>query len=232
MADKRLRPGWAQIIWHNIFRTLCTSIICPLYLVRAYGMSNVPKKGGALILCNHQSFLDPMFSQSWVRRNFSFVARDTLFEGFFGKLIGWMYTIPIRRGEADLAAMKAIIARAKEGAAVCLYPEATRTHDGKIVDIKAGFGLLARRSKASVVPMVIEGAFDCWPRTRKFPRLGKVVVMYGEAITSEQINELDNETFAQMVTDRMRSMQNECRKKMGKDPLDYSGVSEVKGVIE
>lgn len=228
MANKTPCFSLSQIIIHGILRLFSVGILCVLYRVRSYDMKNVPKTGPTLILCNHQSFLDPMFSQSWVRRSFCFVARDSLFEGRLGKFLNQLYTIPIRRGQADIAAMRSIIAYTKAGYAVCLYPEATRTHDGKIADIKAGFGLLVRRSKATVVPVVIDGAFECWPRTQKFPKLGKIRVVYGEPISSEQIAGLDNETFAAMVTRRMRTMQDECRIKAGKEPFDYS-TTETKG---
>lgn len=228
MANKTPSFSLVQIIMHSIVRIFSSCFLCVIYRVRSYGMKNVPKTGPTLILCNHQSFFDPMFSQSWVYRSFCFVARDSLFEGKFGKLLYHLYAIPIRRGQADVAAMRSIIAYVKAGYAVCLYPEATRTHDGRIADIKAGFGLLVRRSKATVVPVVIDGAFECWPRTRKFPKLGKIRVVYGEPITPDQIAGLDNETFAAMVTRRMRTMQDECRIKAGKEPFKYS-TTETKG---
>jgi 1-acyl-sn-glycerol-3-phosphate acyltransferase len=101
-------------------------------------------------------------------------------------------------------------------------PEGTRTVDGRIADIKPGFGLLSRRSGAKVVPVVIDGAFECWPRHKKFPSIGKVTVSYGELITPELVRELGDKEFARVITGRLRQMQNELRIKSGKEPFDYS----------
>lgn len=197
--------------------------MCPLCRVRMYGSENVPKKGPVLVLSNHQSFFDPIFSQAWILRPLLFVARDTLFDiPFFGPLFKSWGTIPIKRGHADLAGIKRIIGALKRGRAVCLYPEATRTYDGRIAEIKPGLGLISRRSGAVVVPMVIEGAFECWPRHKKMPSIGKVVVSYGKPIDPARIKEIGDEKFAVELTEIMREMQNKCRIKLGRKPLDYS----------
>ena len=227
MASDNKMKKWLGTVWHSIARFFCTMIVCSLYRVRAYGMKNVPKKGAVLVICNHQSFLDPIFSQSWVLRNFHFVARDTLFQiKFFGGLINSLYTIPIKRGQADVSAIKTIIEKLKEGLPICLYAESSRTSDGKIDDVKSGFSLLSRRSGATVVPTVIEGAFEAWPRTRKFPKISKVAVAYGEAFTAEQVKELGDKEFARILTGKLRQMQNELRANLGKEPIDYSVENE------
>jgi 1-acyl-sn-glycerol-3-phosphate acyltransferase len=212
-----------QQSWHRIARAICTLSICVSYRMRVFGRENVPKSGPVLLLSNHQSFLDPIFAQSTVWRNFYFIARQSLFEAkFLGPLITSLNTVPINRGQADIAAMKTVIELLKDNKPVCLFPEATRTDDGKIAQIKPGFGLLSRRGKAMVVPVVIEGAFECWPRHRKFPKLGRVAVIYGKPFTPEDVKRIGDRDFAQLLTERLRQMQNQLREKMGKPPLDYT----------
>ena len=209
--------------WHRIARAICTLSVCVSYRMRVFGRENVPKNGPVLLLSNHQSFLDPIFAQSTIWRNFYFIARQSLFEAkFVGPLISSLNTVPINRGQADIAAMKTVIELLKKNKPVCLFPEATRTSDGKIAQIKPGFGLLSRRGKAMVVPVVIEGAFECWPRHRKYPKLGRVAVSYGKAFTPEDIKQLGDRDFAKLLTQRLRQIQNQLRHKMGKPPLDYS----------
>ncbi len=218
-------PGKEKLvkrIWHSIARILCTGILCTLYRVRAYGMKHVPHKGPVIILCNHQCYLDPIFVQSWVRRNFHFIARQTLWNSkLLGAVLNTLYVVPIKQGQGDIAAMRTIIAKLKAGNAVCLFPEGERTFDGRISDMKAGFGLISRKSGAGVVPAVLEGAFECWPRTKKFPKPGKVVVRFGEIITTAEIKRLGDREFAKFLTRRLRQMHNELRLKMGKQPFDY-----------
>lgn len=131
-------------IWHGLARILCTGIVCPLYRVRAYGMKNVPCKGPLLILCSHQSFLDPIFAQSWVSRNFHFVARESLWESkVMAALLNPLFVVPIKQGAGDISAMRRIIAKLKAGCAVCLFPEGSRTWDGTVQEVKPGFGLIS-----------------------------------------------------------------------------------------
>jgi len=73
------------------------------------------------------------------------------------------------------------------------------------------------------VPVVIDGAFECWPRYKKIFSGGPVTVCYGKPIPVEQAAEMDNKKLAEVITDTLRRMQNECRLRQGKKPYDYSG---------
>ena len=214
---------WALRLWYHIARIMCAIVICLPYRVRVYGRKNIPKSGPLILLSNHQSFFDPIFGHALIWQRFYFVARDTLFKNmFFGALLRSLSVIPIKRGASDLSAVRKIISKLNQGLAVCLYPEGTRTSDGRIADMKPGVALLSRRGGAKVVPVVIDGAFECWPRHKKWPSIGKVTVSYGEPITSAQVRELGDEEFAKVITSRLREMQNELRIKSGKKPFDYS----------
>jgi 1-acyl-sn-glycerol-3-phosphate acyltransferase len=140
---------------------------------------------------------------------------------FWGPIIGSFYIIPIKRGQADIAAMRTIIEALRQDKAVCLFPEGTRTLDGRIGVIKPGFGLISRRSNATIVPMVIDGIFEAWPKGQKFPKLGKVAVLYGQPFTPEYIASRSDEDFAAEITQTMRTLHAELRGRMGKTPYDY-----------
>ena len=183
-----------------------------------------------MVLCNHQSYIDPFFSQSWFCRHFYFVARQTLYvRKILGPILRSLLIIPIKQGEGDISAMKAIISKLKEGKMICLYPEGSRTFDGRIIDVKPGFALLSRRGKAKIIPTVIEGAFEFWPRTKKWPKPTRVSIMYGEPIEVETVKELGDREFARFLTRKLRQMQNELRVKMGREPFDYPDMDPDQG---
>jgi len=117
--------------------------------------------------------------------------------------------------------VRKVISKLKAGRGVCLFPEGTRTRDGRIGVIKPGFGLLCRRGKAGVMPVVIDGAFECWPRHKKIFSPGSISVCYGEAITAEQAKEIGDEKLAEVLTETLRQMQNDLRAKHGKEPYSY-----------
>ena len=218
MLKKRLKARW---FW--LARWACRLFCILFFRLRVYGRENVPDKGAFVLVGNHQSYLDPVFCGVPLKRHLYFLARDSLFAGrFFGRLISSVNTIPVRQGEADLSAIKKVIGKLKEGKGVCLFPEGTRTRDGKIAPFKGGFGLLCRRGEAAVVPVVIDGAFEYWPRHKKiFSPGGRIVVCYGKRITAEQVKEMKDRELTSCLTDTLRQMQAKIRIKHGKKPYKY-----------
>ncbi|MHC5083596.1 MAG: lysophospholipid acyltransferase family protein [Planctomycetota bacterium] len=223
MAEVKNKDGLGYRIWHEIGRFISVGLVWLLYRVKVYGKENIPKDGSVLVLSNHQSMFDPVLCQGWLRRPFYYVPRDTLFVGFWGWIIDKFYTIPINQEQASLKSMRAIIDVLKRGHIVCLYPEGARTFDGKIDEIKPGFSLLVRRSGAMIVPMVIDGIYERWPRTQKYPKLfGRVGIIYGKPITLEHVKEIDESEFIAEFNTIMHDLHNDLRRKMGKEPFDYS----------
>jgi len=213
---------WLKTTWYWLARLGCQMFCTLAFRFRVYGREHVPAEGGFILASNHQSFLDPVFCGVGLKRHLSFVARDSLFRfKAFAWLIRSLNAIPIGRDKADITAMKTIIARLREGRGVCLYPEGTRTRDGRIGTIKPGFGLLCRRAKAAVVPVLIDGAFECWPRHRRLFSHGPVTVCYGPGLDADRVRRMSNEELAEYLTRTLRRMQCECRRKQGKEPYTY-----------
>ncbi|MDD5011996.1 MAG: lysophospholipid acyltransferase family protein, partial [Phycisphaerae bacterium] len=107
------------------------------------------------------------------------------------------------------------------GYGLVLYPEATRTKDGKIAEIKPGFSLLARKANVPIIPSVIDGAYEAWPRHKKLFSSRKVYVTYGQPIPPSKIVELGDREFAKYLTKILRDMQAELRLRVGRKPFDY-----------
>ena len=206
MFREKLKSGW-----YRIARWGCRIICIFFFQFRAYGTKNIPEQGPFILASNHQSFLDPVFCGVALRRRLHFVARDSLFaNGFFAFLIRSLNAIPIKRGQASVALIRKIIALLNEHKGVCLFPEATRTTDGRIGDFKPGFGLLCKKTNAPVIPVLIDGAFECWPRHKRIFSSGAVTVCYGQAITAEQMKNIGDKKLAEILTHRVQKMQGLC----------------------
>lgn len=217
MLKEKLKAAW---FWYA--RWICKVFCILFFRLRTYGRDNVPDKGPFILVSNHQSFLDPIFCGVPIRRHLSFLARDSLFSNwFFGTLISSVNAIPVKRGEADISAMRKVLGKLEKGGGLCLFPEGTRTYDGKIAPLKPGLGLLCRRSGAVVVPVVIDGAFECWPRNKKLFSTGSISVCYGKAISAEQAKNMGDKKLAELLTDTLHRMQTNCRIKHGKEPFKY-----------
>ncbi|UCG47459.1 MAG: 1-acyl-sn-glycerol-3-phosphate acyltransferase [Phycisphaerales bacterium] len=211
-----------KTIWYEICRVGCRIFCFAFFPMRVYGVENIPRKGPLILASNHQSYMDPVFCGLRVRRHLSYLARESLFGNwFFAWLIRSLNAIPLRRDEADMAAVRKVLSKLKEGRGVCLYPEGTRTYDGRVEAFKPGLGLLCRRGGAAVVPVLIDGAYECWPRHQKMFKRGPVTVTYGRAVTAEQAREMGDKKLAEHLTETVRQMQRDCRIRDGKEPYDY-----------
>ena len=156
------------------------------------GVGNVPAEGGVLMASNHASFLDPPAVGGGYRgRPIHFMARDTLWNSKFGT---WWMTqvgcIPVSRGTGDMRALKTTIRMLKEGKAVSMFPEGTRTEDGELQEAKGGIGFIIEKSGCVVVPAYIDGTYKAHPKGAKFIKPCKVTITYGKPITQEEFQAL------------------------------------------
>ena len=158
---------------------------------RAYGVQRIPRTGGALLLINHQSFLDPLLVGLPLGRPVSYLARESLFTI---PIVGWIlrntYVIPINRKSASTTSIKEGARRLKHGFLVGIFPEGTRARNGSVGAFKPGFVALIRRAELPVYPVGIAGANEALSRGSWLLRPRKVCVVFGEPFTREQIEEL------------------------------------------
>jgi len=192
--------------YYRVMRYIAQMVFMFYFRGRVFGLANVPASGGVLLACNHQSYFDPISATLALHREGNYMARDTLFDNpLFGRLIESLNAFPVKRGAADVGAVKEILRRLKDGKAVVVFPEATRTRDGSIGAINANSMALAKRAGAAIVPTVIDGAFEAWPRTALIPRPRMMYVTYADPITFEQVQEWSVEQITETVSERLRA---------------------------
>ena len=147
---------------------------------------NVPATGPVLLVANHSSFLDPPLIGVAVHRQISFLAKAELFHlPLLGGLIRRLNARPIRREGGDPSALRTAMRVLEDGGALLIFPEGTRGDEGIIRPAKAGAGMLAVLSGASVVPVFVRGSGRAWPRGQKLPRPAKVTVTFGKLLRFE-----------------------------------------------
>ncbi|MBL0926510.1 MAG: 1-acyl-sn-glycerol-3-phosphate acyltransferase [Phycisphaerales bacterium] len=159
-----------------------------LYRLRRIDPHRLPATGPVILAANHLSLLDPpLVGIAYTHRQVTFLARDTLFRGLFGRLISALNSIPIRRGAGDTGAIKACLAALERGDALLMFPEGTRSPDGRVAPFQRGLSIIVKKARCPVVPVAIDGPFEVWPRGRKLPRLlGRVAVRTGEPMSAEE----------------------------------------------
>jgi 1-acyl-sn-glycerol-3-phosphate acyltransferase len=128
---------------------------------RATGGERIPRRGPAIIACNHVSNWDPVLVGLGCPREIHFMAKQELFRNpFLRWLIRAYNALPVRRGEADHRALRLASGVLKRGGALLMFPEGTRSTTGKVGSGKAGVGYLACSTGAPVVPACIVGSSD------------------------------------------------------------------------
>ncbi|MFP4105496.1 MAG: lysophospholipid acyltransferase family protein [Phycisphaerae bacterium] len=211
-------------LYYRFMRMLTRISLVSLWRIRAFERHHEPSDGGVLYICNHQSFLDPMLMGMALSRPMNYMARDTLFkQPVFKKLIESLNAFPVRRGTADTRALKEATRRLRKGRQVVLFAEGTRTPDGRIQPFLPGVAFLAQRAAKWSVPVLIEGAYEAWPRNNKLPRPGgHIIVQYGKPIPQETARKMGAQDFVDSVRKEIIDIQTEVRTRLGKEPFDYS----------
>lgn len=175
-------------MFYRLFQYYCRAVSFVYFQKEVYGKSHLTKRGGGILVANHQSFLDPPFAGDPWPRPIWFLARSTLFKGGFLKwFFGQCQAIPVRRGEGDIKAVRRIIELIKGGNIVLLFPEGTRSRDGRLQPGRIGTGLIAHRARARIYPCYVEGSGRRWPRGWFWARPGKVRVFYGRSFLPDEL---------------------------------------------
>lgn len=191
-------------ISYRAFRFICACIFYIYFRGRVYGKPRVPRTGRVLLVSNHQSHVDPVVTTLALPRECHYVARDTLWKNrIFGRLITHLNALPIKRGAADVGALKEIIRRLKADCAVVIFPEGTRTTDGSLGRFHANALAVAKKVGTTIVPVTVCGAYEAMPRGSTIPRPRKIRVAYAEPISPEQVAEWDESRITNTVRERI-----------------------------
>jgi 1-acyl-sn-glycerol-3-phosphate acyltransferase len=149
---------------------LGTTFYCRCYEV--VGRENVPASGGIIVVSNHLNNADsPMIGRA-MPRYIVFMAKVEMMRlPVVGALFRWWGAFPVRRGEADLNALRTACRVVNEGNALMMYPEGTRSRTGRLGKAHPGAAMIARRTGAPIVPIAITGTEGIgWPGVFFKPR--------------------------------------------------------------
>jgi 1-acyl-sn-glycerol-3-phosphate acyltransferase len=198
--------------------------------LKVRGTEHMPPRGGVLVVSNHQSYIDPVVLTVMFRRRFAYLADAYLFKiKPFAWLISSLNAFPIQTGKGDIGAMKETIRLLQSGEVLNLYPEGTRSRDGTLQPVLGGAALAIRRAKVPVMPAIIVGAYEAYPRHAILPRAGRVRVIFDKPVElhhlkADEIVAFLEQTFARLYAqatawrDADADGDGEARSR-GRDPL-------------
>jgi len=176
-----------------------------LFQLETEGLENIPKEGPAILASNHFSFLDHFLLPAVVDREITFIAKAELFEN---KLWGFMLThwgqISVQRGTGDNSAINSALAVLEDGRLFGIYPEGTRTRDGKLHKGHTGVARISLISGAPVIPVGMIGTYDILPRKAVMPKFKKAGIKIGKPLDFSMHAGMENDReLVQKLTDRV-----------------------------
>nr|WP_202453528.1 lysophospholipid acyltransferase family protein [Streptomyces sp. SID4913] len=176
------------------------------------GAEHIPDDGAAIVAGNHLSFSDHFLMPSIIKRRITFLAKAEYFTGpgVKGRLTAAFFRsagqIPVDRSgkEAGQAAIREGLGVLGRGELLGIYPEGTRSHDGRLYKGKVGVAVMAIRAQVPVVPCAMVGTFEIQPPGKVLPRIKQVTIRFGEPLDFSRYAGLENQKAAvRAVTDEI-----------------------------
>ncbi|MDP9435167.1 MAG: 1-acyl-sn-glycerol-3-phosphate acyltransferase [Actinomycetota bacterium] len=195
-----------------VIKLLLGPVLRLLFRPTARGLENVPLSGPAILAGNHNSFLDNFMIPLVVPRRVTFLAKSDYFtgRGLKGRLQALFFRsagqIPIDRsgGAASEAALRTGLRVLRDGGLLALYPEGTRSPDGRLYRGKTGVARMALEAGVPVVPVGLVGMFDIQPAGRRLPKIKPVTMTFGRPLDFSRYEGMEGDRFVlRSITDEI-----------------------------
>ena len=145
----------------------------------------LPRGGNVIVASNHCSNLDPILVGAAFPRRLRYLAKEELFRPFLlGKIIRLLGAVPVSRADnaSAASALKGFFRLLEEGSDVLIFPEGSRSPDGKLLPLEGGVGLISVHSKTDILPVFIEGSYEAMPPGAVLAKPRKITVTFGKRI--------------------------------------------------
>ncbi|MFE7707501.1 lysophospholipid acyltransferase family protein [Streptomyces sp. NPDC057486] len=183
-----------------------------LFRPRIEGLEHIPEDGAAIVAGNHLSFSDHFLMPAIIKRRITFLAKAEYFTGpgLKGRLTAAFFRsagqIPVDRSgkDAGQAAIREGLGVLSKGELLGIYPEGTRSHDGRLYKGKVGVAVMALKARVPVVPCAMVGTFEIQPPGRVVPRIKQVTIRFGEPLDFSRFAGMEDQKAAiRAVTDEI-----------------------------
>lgn len=200
------------MFYHLLKYVLLGPVLRLVFRPRIEGLDHVPESGAAIVAGNHLSFSDHFLMPAILKRRITFLAKAEYFTGpgLKGRLTAFFFRsagqIPVDRSgkEAGQAAVREGLKVLGRGELLGIYPEGTRSHDGRLYKGKVGVAVMALKAGVPVVPCAMIGTFEAQPPGRKIPKLRPITIRFGEPLEFSRYAGMEDEkAVLRAVTDEI-----------------------------
>lgn len=214
-----LRAAIAEI-WYQAWKTLVYVSGRLAFRMKVEGLHHVPQSGALIVAGNHASAIDPPLVGSVLRRRARYMAKEELFS--IPVLGAWLRSVgvfPVKRGQPDRRAIRRSMQTLEQGGILVMFPEGTRSEDGRLRDPEPGAALIALRTGAPVLPVAVVGSHRILPKDARWPNFEQVVVRIGPPLSVPRLEgRLDHEVLEAWG----RRIMGEIAKLLPEDQLPFS----------
>lgn len=193
---------------HWVIGPLLTTVFRPW----VKGLENVPRTGPLIVVCNHLSFVDSVFLPLMIDRQMAFLAKSDYFtgKGIKGWFIRFFMTsagqLPIDRsgGKASEASLNAGLQVLADGGVLAIYPEGTRSPDGRMYRGRTGVARMILEAHVPVIPAAVIGTEKVMPLGSNIPKVHRVGVVIGEPLDFSRFEGMESDRFVlRSITDEI-----------------------------
>ena len=185
----------------EIFKLIFKIITIIIYRPKIIGAENVPKEGNAIICANHVHFWDSVVIIVMLKRKVNVLAKEELFKPKFNKwFAGVIGAYPVKRGTADLGAVKTSLKLMENKELLLVFPEGTRNGVAKGKKAKKGSVMIAATSESPIIPIGVQGTFK--PFTKVTLNIGKPIdysAYKNETKDKAKMDELAQELMTEII---------------------------------
>ncbi|WP_326764249.1 1-acyl-sn-glycerol-3-phosphate acyltransferase [Streptomyces sp. NBC_01591] len=200
------------MFYHVLKYVILGPLLRLFFRPRIEGLEHIPEDGAAIVAGNHLSFSDHFLMPAILKRRITFLAKAEYFTGpgLKGRLTAAFFhsigQIPVDRSgkEAGQAAIREGLGVLSKGELLGIYPEGTRSHDGRLYKGKVGVAVMAITAQVPVVPCAMVGTFEIQPPGQVVPRIKRVTIRFGEPLDFSRYAGMENQKAAvRAVTDEI-----------------------------
>jgi 1-acyl-sn-glycerol-3-phosphate acyltransferase len=188
-------------MWYWICRGVAIFILKLFFRFEVEGFENIPKKTNFIVVANHNSFLDPLVLGAAIPQKVNWIALRGIYNIFW---IKWIMNITesLPTGSASNKAIYLLLKNKNVG----LFPEGTRSYDGKLREFRRGAALLAIKTGRPILPCAILGTYEALPRRVKLPKFVPIKVKIGKPqYLMKEFEDVIDDIYLQEGTFRIRN---------------------------
>ncbi|MFJ8013611.1 lysophospholipid acyltransferase family protein [Streptomyces sp. NPDC096339] len=200
------------MFYHLLKHVFLGPLLRLLFRPRIEGLENIPEEGAAIVAGNHLSFSDHFLMPAILKRRITFLAKAEYFTGpgVKGRLTAAFFRsagqIPVDRSgkDAGQAALREGLGVLAKDELLGIYPEGTRSHDGRLYKGKVGVAAMALGAGVPVIPCAMVGTFEIQPPGQKIPNIRRVTIRFGRPLDFSRYEGLEGErAVLRAVTDEI-----------------------------